>query len=102
MNERGGAAAAVRDEELVEPAFTPTQSEVPSKSGMSGAFATLLAAVNELVRTDTWTRLKACSNPICHEAFFDRSRNASAIYHAAQCASMVGMRAYRARKKGAR
>ena len=73
----------------------------PSGAGLSGAFATLLAAVNELVRTDTWSRLKACSNPICHEAFFDRSRNSSAIYHAAQCASMVGMRAYRERKKRA-
>jgi predicted RNA-binding Zn ribbon-like protein len=71
----------------------------PAQTGIDGVFATVLAGVTELARTGTWTRLKACRNSICHEAFFDRSRNGSGAYHASTCASMVSMRAYRERRR---
>jgi predicted RNA-binding Zn ribbon-like protein len=71
----------------------------PAPTGIDGVFATVLAGVTELARTGTWTRLKACRNSICHVAFYDRSRNGSAAYHASTCASMVSMRAYRERRK---
>lgn len=68
-------------------------------SGVDGAFATVLAAVADLARSSLWSRMKACRNDICREAFIDKSRNGSAIYHDAGCTSMVSMRAYRKRRK---
>jgi predicted RNA-binding Zn ribbon-like protein len=83
-------AAVVREQEVLL---------LPTQTGMNGAIASLLADVGKLAQAGVWTRVKACGNPICHEAFFDRSRNASAIYHGPGCASMVSMRAYRQRKR---
>ncbi|MFC7641035.1 ABATE domain-containing protein [Streptosporangium lutulentum] len=74
---------------------------VPVRHGVWGAFGAVLAGVAELDRAGMWRRVKACRNEICHEGFFDRSRNASAVYHGPGCASMVSMRAYRQRKKDA-
>jgi predicted RNA-binding Zn ribbon-like protein len=71
----------------------------PTQPGLAGAIGSLLAGVATLAQAGVWTRVKACRNPICHEAFFDRSRNASAVYHGPGCASMVSMRAYRERRK---
>lgn len=70
-----------------------------SQSGVDGAFAAVLAGVADLARSSLWSRMKACRNDICHEAFLDKSRNGSAIYHDAGCTSMMSMRAYRKRKK---
>lgn len=72
-----------------------------TQTGVDGAFASLLAGVDELARTGAWTRMKACGNRPCREGFFDRTRNGSALYHASGCASMVAMRAYRERRRGA-
>jgi predicted RNA-binding Zn ribbon-like protein len=73
----------------------------PACDGVWGAYGAVLAAVAELDRGGAWLRLKACRNHICHAGFFDRSRNASAVYHGPSCASMVSMRAYRQRKRDA-
>lgn len=71
----------------------------PLAGGLDGLLGAVLASVGELAQSGAWPRFKACQNPICHESFFDRSRNGSAIYHAASCSAMVGMRKYRQRKK---
>jgi predicted RNA-binding Zn ribbon-like protein len=71
----------------------------PVASGFVGAVAAVLGGVHTLASLNVWHRLKACRNPICHQAFFDRSRNASGIYHGTGCSTMVSMRAYRGRKK---
>lgn len=71
----------------------------PIAAGFVGAMAAVLGGVHSLASVNVWHRLKACRNPICHQAFFDRSRNASGIYHGTGCASMVSMRAYRDRQK---
>jgi predicted RNA-binding Zn ribbon-like protein len=70
-----------------------------SEEGVAGLLGTIIASVTELSLAGTWPRFKACQNPICHESFYDHSRNGSAIYHAASCSSMVAMRKYRQRKK---
>ena len=73
----------------------------PISAGVSGLYARLLAAATELALTNTWTRLKACRNPVCHYAFYDRSRNTSATYCTSTCAGQVAMRTHRARVRGA-
>ncbi|MBG0817349.1 ABATE domain-containing protein [Planomonospora sp. ID82291] len=72
---------------------------VPAREGMPGAFGGLLAAVAELARDGTWTRVKACRNPPCHLGFYDRTRNCSAAYCSPRrCGAQVAMRSYRSRR----
>lgn len=72
---------------------------LPAQAGFPGALGAILAAAAELALSGEWARLKACRNPVCHFAFYDTSRNASAAFHSSNCRSMVAMRAYRERKK---
>jgi predicted RNA-binding Zn ribbon-like protein len=47
----------------------------------------------------TWVRLKACLDPDCGWAFYDRSRNRSGHWcEMAVCGSRHKVRAYRARR----
>ncbi|MBB5965636.1 CGNR zinc finger domain-containing protein [Planomonospora venezuelensis] len=72
---------------------------LPAHTGVAGAFGSLLAAVAELARHGTWTRLKACRNPPCHLGFYDRTRNSSAAYCSPRsCGAQVAMRSYRSRR----
>jgi predicted RNA-binding Zn ribbon-like protein len=41
--------------------------------GLSSLAATLLLIIRDAQRDGTWGRLKACRNPDCHWAFYDRS-----------------------------
>lgn len=41
--------------------------------GLSSLAATLLLIIRDAQREGTWGRLKACRNPDCHWAFYDRS-----------------------------
>lgn len=48
--------------------------------------------------TGTWRRLKLCRNPRCPVAFYDRSRNASRVWHdVATCGNAANVRAFRSR-----
>ena len=50
-------------------------------------------------RLDTWHRLKICRNDRCAVAFYDRSRNSSAVWHDSRvCGNAIYLRASRARK----
>lgn len=70
----------------------------PAQRGLPGAVGLVLAAITELAMTGSWRRVKACRNPPCHFAFFDRSRNTSGAYCSTACSSQVAMRAYRLRR----
>jgi predicted RNA-binding Zn ribbon-like protein len=49
----------------------------------------------------TWPRLRCCANPRCGTAFYDRSRNASRVWHDTQvCGNAINLRASRARRAG--
>jgi predicted RNA-binding Zn ribbon-like protein len=71
----------------------------PAQDGVLGVFGAVLAAVTDLAYQGDWTRVKLCKNTVCHEAFFDRTRNSSALYCSAACNSQASMRAYRSRRK---
>jgi predicted RNA-binding Zn ribbon-like protein len=68
--------------------------------GADGALGTLLAAATRAMMDGTFDRLKACRNPDCRWAFYDRSPNGRRAWcetSAASCGSRHKMRAYRAR-----
>jgi CGNR zinc finger len=47
----------------------------------------------------TWARLKICGNPDCASAFYDRSKNRSAVWHDVKtCGNVMNLRASRARR----
>jgi predicted RNA-binding Zn ribbon-like protein len=49
--------------------------------------------------TGTRERLKACQNPDCRAAFYDRSRNSSSVWHDTKlCGNAINLRASRARR----
>ena len=53
-------------------------------------------------RLGTLARLKVCANPDCGSVFYDRSRNASRVWHDVDtCGNAANLRAYRARQKQA-
>ncbi|MGI3783979.1 MAG: CGNR zinc finger domain-containing protein [Janthinobacterium lividum] len=72
---------------------------VPAGAGLNGVVGELFAALTGIALSDAWSRIKACRNEPCHFAFFDRSRNTSALYCSAACGTQVAMRTYRRRQR---
>ena len=61
-----------------------------------------LVAIDVFVsqQAGTWSRLRICRNPRCAVAFYDRSRNASAVWHDARiCGNAHNLRVSRARRQ---
>jgi predicted RNA-binding Zn ribbon-like protein len=51
---------------------------------------------------NTEWRLKLCRNPECAVAFYDRSKNSSAVWHNVKtCGNAANLRASRARRRAA-
>src|SRR5262249_4303889 len=74
----------------------------PDIGGVDGAFARLLSIVLRAMIDGGWRRLKACANPPCARAFYDRAKNASGKWCAmATCGNRLNARAYRRRKRTA-
>ena len=49
---------------------------------------------------DIWRRFKICRNERCCGAFYDRSRNTSAVWHDVRfCGNAINLRASRARRR---
>lgn len=71
------------------------------QSGVWAASVAVFAGVAALDRAGVWERLKARRNDICHARLLRSVAERSAVDHGPNCASMVSMRAYRQRKKGA-
>jgi predicted RNA-binding Zn ribbon-like protein len=75
----------------------------PRAEGFAGALAKLLVPVAYANSDDTWQRVKACRAPDCRWAFYDRSRNRSAVWcDMAVCGNRTKVRAYRSRGENRR
>ncbi len=71
----------------------------PAVCGVDGALGRLLVAVHAAVEERTWVRLKACANPGCAWAFYDRSKNRSGRWCSMEvCGNRTKTRTYRRRK----
>ena len=73
----------------------------PAQSGIPGALAHLVVAVNAAAADDTWRRLKICAADDCQWAFFDASKNRSRTWCEWGCGNKEKTRNYRARRKAA-
>ena len=71
-----------------------------STGGAAGATASLLGILHEAQQTGGWDRMKACRR--CEYAFYDRSKNRSAVWCAMSiCGNRTKNRAYYRRRRGA-
>jgi predicted RNA-binding Zn ribbon-like protein len=70
----------------------------PETGGVAGAMGRLLAIVAAAQDEGTWSRLKACLANDCQWAFYDRSRNRSAVWCDMRvCGNRQKVRSYRER-----
>jgi len=70
----------------------------PKAQGVDGALGRLLVAIAGAQRDGTWSRLKACAAEDCQYAFYDRSRNHSAVWCDMKvCGNRQKVRSFRAR-----
>jgi predicted RNA-binding Zn ribbon-like protein len=70
----------------------------PARGGVDGALGRMLAIVAEAQVDGTWQRLKSCPADDCRWAFYDRSRNRSAVWcNMAICGNRAKVRSYRDR-----
>ncbi|HXS43211.1 MAG TPA: CGNR zinc finger domain-containing protein [Solirubrobacteraceae bacterium] len=75
----------------------------PLAPGVDGALGRLLALVAAAQEDGTWPRLKACVADDCRWAFYDRSRNRSAVWcDMGVCGNREKVRAYRERASARR
>jgi predicted RNA-binding Zn ribbon-like protein len=62
--------------------------------------ARVLLAIRDAQLTGTWRRLKVCRNPECRVAFWDQSRNTSAVWHDTRtCGNLTNTRNSRTRRR---
>jgi predicted RNA-binding Zn ribbon-like protein len=78
----------------------PNDGELqPATTGLDGAFARILAIVQQAMVEGTWARLKACRNDECMWVFYDTSKNHSATWCSMRaCGNRMKARAYRRRR----
>ena len=70
----------------------------PDIGGVDGALGLILGVVVMAMVNGTWKRLKTCRNSPCQFAFFDRSRNRSAVWCSMSiCGNRLNSRLYRRR-----
>lgn len=71
---------------------------VSTRDGIHAILARVMVAVHHATIDGSWQRLKICRNDVCRWAFYDASRNRSAVWCSmATCGSQAKARAYRAR-----
>ena len=71
----------------------------PQETGPQALVMLVLAALLESQQAGT-ARLKTCRNPRCRVAFYDRSRNASGVWHSVRvCGNAINLRAHRERRR---
>jgi predicted RNA-binding Zn ribbon-like protein len=74
----------------------------PEQTGQQELLTLVLAALYEGQHAGTSRRLKTCRNPRCRVAFYDRSRNASGVWHSVRvCGNAINLRAHRERRRAA-
>ena len=70
----------------------------PRAGGVDGALGGLLVLIADAQRDGTWSRLKACPAEDCQFAFYDRSRNRSAVWCDMKvCGNRAKVRQFRTR-----
>jgi predicted RNA-binding Zn ribbon-like protein len=73
----------------------------PEATGVDGAIGRLLAIVAAAIDDGTWQRLKACPAETCQWAFYDASRNRSAVWCDMRvCGNRAKVRGFRERTRG--
>lgn len=73
----------------------------PKAGGVDGALGRLLVTIADAQRDGTWPRLKACAAEDCQWAFYDRSRNRSAVWCDMKvCGNRHKVRSFRERRSG--
>src|ERR1700727_1934692 len=71
----------------------------PPDGSLTGGLLTLLLVVRDAQLQGTWPRLKACRNPECGWAFYDRSHaHRGAWGEMARCGNVIKNRNFRARR----
>ncbi|MHA7262844.1 CGNR zinc finger domain-containing protein [Arthrobacter sp. TMN-37] len=82
--------------------FAHGQKLVPLQSGFAAILGQLVASLTVTTIEGRWHRVKACGNPQCRTAFYDRTRNSAGAYCSANpCGAKMSMRSYRQRKASA-
>ncbi len=72
----------------------------PAAGGVDGALGRLLAIVARSIADGTWQRLKACPADTCQWAFYDVSRNRSAVWCDMRvCGNRAKVRGFRERNR---
>jgi predicted RNA-binding Zn ribbon-like protein len=72
----------------------------PEAGGVDGALGRLLAIVARAIDDGTWRRLKACPADTCQWAFYDASRNRSAVWCDMRvCGNRAKVRGFRERTR---
>ena len=72
----------------------------PAASGVDGALGRLLAIVARAIEDGTWQRLKVCPADTCQWAFYDASRNRSAVWCDMRvCGNRAKVRGFRERTR---
>ena len=72
----------------------------PRAEGWRRVAAIVLIEAFVAQQQDTWQRLKVCRNERCRAAFYDRSRNTSAVWHDVRyCGNAINLRASLARRR---
>jgi predicted RNA-binding Zn ribbon-like protein len=75
----------------------------PRSKGFDGVLARILVPVAAAVEDGSWRRAKVCPADDCRWAFYDRSRNRSAVWcDMAVCGNRTKVRAFRGRGAAAR
>jgi predicted RNA-binding Zn ribbon-like protein len=70
----------------------------PLAGGVAGALGRILAVVAAAQADGTWPRLKACPADDCQWAFYDKSRNRSAVWCSMEvCGNRAKVRSFRER-----
>ncbi|HTN24608.1 MAG TPA: CGNR zinc finger domain-containing protein [Solirubrobacteraceae bacterium] len=70
----------------------------PQAGGVDGALGRLLRIVGAAIDDGTWQRMKACPAETCQWAFYDTSRNRSAVWCDMRvCGNRAKVRGYRER-----
>ena len=74
----------------------------PTSKGVDYALGRLLAGVFAAMSDGSWNRMKACANPECRWAFYDKSKNHSARWcEMASCGNRMKARRFRERAREA-
>lgn len=72
----------------------------PEATGVDGALGRLLAIIARAIADGTWQRLKACPADTCRWAFYDASRNRSAVWCDMRvCGNRAKVRGFRERSR---